>query len=237
MLSVYIQDWTPANWLDGMKNDFVCIPVQSLTGELVAIDLSYRPETTDAALKTLLRPVTPEERLLNQLLIIEEYAGYFRQHGLLCSVAIDFQLARVVTESPFVQQILAHLPFVRLKLSEDFPNLHDGMDNPLLRALHEQLNILWLDDLGAGDANLHALQSSLFEAVKLDRQFYLDNVSKPFFSVLISHIRQYTNRVIVEGVNADAQLAVLARSRVWGVQGYFAPSMSLSALELGSSAG
>lgn len=227
----------PVNWLNGMKNDFVCIPVQSLTGELVAIDLSDRPQVHDTASKTLLRPVSAEDRLLNQLLIVEEYAGYFRQRGLLCSVAIDFQLARAITESPFVQQILTHLPFIRLKLSEDFPNLHDGMDNPLLRALHEQLNILWLDDLGAGDANLHALQSSLFEAVKLDRQFYLNNVSKPFFSVLISHIRQYTNRVIVEGVSAQAQIAILARSKVWGVQGYFAPSVALSALEQGGSAG
>ncbi|MFK8257614.1 EAL domain-containing protein [Erwinia sp. AnSW2-5] len=169
--------------------------------------------------------------MLNQLLIIEEYADYFRQHGLLCSVAIDFQLARAVTESSFIQQILSQLPFVRLKLSEDFPNLHDGMNNPLLRTLIEQLNIIWLDDLGAGDANLNALQSNMFEAVKLDRQFYLENVDKPFFTVLINHIRQYTNRVIVEGVAGDGQLDTLRHSKIWGVQGYFSPELTLENLE------
>lgn len=223
----------PVNWPDGMKNDFFCTPVHTLTGELIAIDLSYRPQPLAATGPSgaVLPPLLPQDRLLNQLLIIEEYADYFRQHGLLCSVAIDFQLARAVTESSFIQQILSQLPFVRLKLSEDFPNLHDGMNNPLLRTLIEQLNIIWLDDLGAGDANLNALQSNMFEAVKLDRQFYLENVDKPFFTVLINHIRQYTNRVIVEGVAGDGQLETLRNSKIWGVQGYFGPALTLGNLE------
>lgn len=223
----------PVNWPDGMKNDFFCIPVHTLTGELIAIDLSYRPHPVAVVGPpgAVLPPLLPQDRLLNQLLIIEEYADYFHQRGLMCSVAIDFQLARAVTESSFIQQILNHLPFVRLKLSEDFPNLHDGMHNPLLCTLIEQLNILWLDDLGAGDANLNALQSNMFEAVKLDRQFYLENVDKPFFNVLINHIRQYTNRVIVEGVAGDGQLETLRNSKIWGVQGYFTPTLTLDNLE------
>ncbi|NNS06109.1 EAL domain-containing protein [Erwinia sp. JH02] len=216
-----------------MKNDFFCTPVHTLTGELIAIDLSYRPQpqAVTGLSGAVLTSLSPQERLLNQLLIVEEYADYFRQHGLLCSVAIDFQLARAVTESSFIQQILSQLPFVRLKLSEDFPNLHDGMNNPLLRTLIEQLNIIWLDDLGAGDANLNALQSNMFEAVKLDRQFYLENVDKPFFTVLINHIRQYTNRVIVEGVAGDGQLETLRNSKIWGVQSYFSPALTLENLD------
>lgn len=223
----------PANWPYGMKNDFFCTSVHTLTGELLAVDLSYRPQplAVTGPPGTVLPPLLPQDRLLNQLLIIEEYADYFRHHGLLCSVAIDFQLACAVTESLFIRQILSQLPFVRLKLSEDFPNLHDGMNNPLLRTLIEQLNIIWLDDLGAGDANLNALQSNMFEAVKLDRQFYLENVDKPFFSILINHIRQYTNQVIVEGVAADGQLETLRTSKIWGVQGYFGPVLTLDKLD------
>ncbi len=73
----------------------------------------------------------------------------------------------------------------------------------------------------------------MFEAVKLDRQFYLENVNKPFFSVLINHIRQYTNRVIVEGVAGDGQLETLRNSKIWGVQGYFAQQLTLDSLECG----
>lgn len=232
-MAIFFTGRMPVNWPDGMKNDFFCTPVHTLSGELIAIDLNYRPQALvvtvpPGAVSPLL---LPQDRLLNQLLIIEEYADYFRHHGLLCSVAIDFQLARAVTESSFIQQILSQLPFVRFKLSEDFPNLHDGMNNPLLRTLIEQLNIIWLDDLGAGDANLNALQSNMFETVKLDRQFYLENVNKPFFTVLINHIGQYTNRVIVEGVAGDGQLETLRNSKIWGVQGYFNPVLTLENLD------
>ncbi len=210
-----------------MINNYICVPIHSLSGELIALDLVHLADQDNS----VSADQDPETRLLNQLLTIEHYAEHFQHNGLLCCVNIDFQLARVVTESRFVQQILSHLPFVRLKLSEDFPNLHDGPNNPLLRTLTEQLNILWLDDLGAGDANLNALQSRMFEVVKLDSQFYLDNVTKPFFGILIANIRQYTNRVVVEGVESAIQLEKLAASKIWGVQGYFASTMGLNALD------
>lgn len=208
-----------------MTNNYCYVPIHSLSGELIALELTVLPHQT--------APQTgdAESRLLDQLLTVERYADYFQLHGLLCCLTIDFPLACAVTESPFIQQILSQLPFLRLKLSENFPNLHDGPDNPLLRALTDRLNILWLDDLGAGDANLNALQSKMFEVVKLDRQFYLDNISKPFFNVLIAHIRRYTNRVLVEGVENEGQLETLAANKVWGVQGYYAQTMALDALD------
>ncbi|MFC0140226.1 EAL domain-containing protein [Erwinia mallotivora] len=210
-----------------MKNT-ICVPIHNLTGELIALDFSqmiFPPGQSLSGSRQI-----AESQLLHQLLTIEHYADYFRLHNLLCCVTINFQLAKAVIESVFIQRILRHLPFVRLKLSEDFPNLHDGPKNPILRTLVEQLHILWLDDLGAGAANLNALQSNMFEAVKLDRQFYLNNVGKPFFNVLIAHIRQYTNRVIVEGVDNPPVLNKLADSKIWGVQGYYLPVMPLSDL-------
>lgn len=204
-----------------MTNNYRYVPIHSLSGELIALELTVLPHQNAP------QPEDAESRLLDQLLTVERYADYFQLHELLCCLTIDFQLARAVTESSFIQQILSHLPFVRLKLSENFPNLHDGPNNPLLRALTDQLNILWLDDLGAGDANLNALQSKMFEVVKLDRQFYLDNISKPFFNVLIAHIRRYTNRVLVEGVENEGQLEKLAASKVWGVQGYYTATLEL----------
>lgn len=220
----------PEHWHDGMTHDYTCIPIHTISGEMIALDFVYRGQD-DASHPRVSTNENPEERLLDQLLTIEHYADYFQLNGLLCSLTINFQLAKVVIQSTFIQQILSHLPFVRLKLSEDFPNLHDGLNNPLLRELIEQLNILWLDDLGAGDANLNALQSKMFEAVKLDKQFYLDNVGKPFFSILIANIRQYTNRVIVEGVENPVQLEKLAASKIWGVQGYYLPTVELANLE------
>lgn len=204
-----------------MITDYTWVPVHTLSGELIALDL-IQNETEQQQ--------DSETRLLDQLLTIEQYADHFQRRGLLCCVTINFQLARVVTESAFIQQILGQLPFVRLKLTEDFPNLHDGLNNPLLRTLVEQLNILWLDDLGAGDANLHALQSKMFEAVKLDSQFFQDNVAKPWFNILIANIRRYTSLVIVTGVESNVQFDKLADTKVWGVQGYYSPDIKMKAL-------
>ncbi|CCG87102.1 EAL domain-containing protein [Erwinia piriflorinigrans] len=215
-----------------MKNEFLCIPLHTLCGELIAIDLCYRPQNKPGHGNPLApQPFMPAQvRLLNQLLIVEHHADIFLQHGLLCSLAIDFQQAQAVIESSLIQQMLSHLPFVRLRLSEQFPNLHDGMNNPLLRTLVERLNVLWLNDLGAGHANLHALQSNMFEAIKLDRQFYQINVRKPWFNILIDRIRQYSSRIIIEGMIDNAQLQVLRDSHIWAVQGYFMPMLTLDNL-------
>lgn len=220
-----------------MNNEFICVPIHTLGGELIGVDVSTRSESGSLSDRLAahhryeqLSFAEKQDLLLNQLLVIEQYSEVFRQHGLLCSLNIDFPLARAVTESSFIQQILSHLPFIRLKLSEEFPNLHDGLRNPLIRTLVERLNILWLDDLGAGYANLHALQSRVFEAVKLDRRFYHENVSKPFFPVLIANIRKYTNQVIIEGVENDVQLETLRNSKIWGVQGFFEGALPLESL-------
>ncbi|AXF78715.1 EAL domain-containing protein [Erwinia tracheiphila] len=209
-----------------MINNLFCVPIHTLDGELIALDFT---QNNHASMKTVSEAAQiAESHLLNQLLAIEQYADYFRLNNLLCCVTINFQLAKVVIESVLIQHILSHLPFIRLKLTEDFPNLHDGPNNPILRTLVEQLNILWLDDLGAGAANLNALQSKMFEAVKLDRQFYLKNAGKPFFNVLMAHIRQYTSRVIVDGDENPLGLNKLADHKIWGVQGYYLPVVPLS---------
>lgn len=235
--AIFSTGMTPSQRQNSMNNEFNCVPIHTLGGELMGVDVSVRPE--GGSLNDRLAAhhhyeqlsfVEKQDLLLNQLLVIEQYADFFRQHRLLCSLNIDFHLARAVVESSFIQQILSHLPFIRLKLSEEFPNLHDGLSNPLIRTLVERLNILWLDDLGAGYANLHALQSRVFEAVKLDRRFYLENVQKPFFPVLIANIRRYTNQVIIEGVESELQLEALRSSKIWGVQGYFESSLPLESL-------
>ncbi len=182
-------------WFEGMKHNFNCTPLHTLSGNVIALDLTSR------------NPIhrNPEAQLLSQLEILANYADPFCRQDLLCCLSIDFGMAAAVLESPRIQLALSELPFVRLKLSENFPNLHDGLANPLLRALAAQINTLWLGDLGAGGANLHALQSKMFQAVKLDRDFYLKNVNKPTFSVLIAHIHRYTQCVIVNGAESTLQ--------------------------------
>ncbi len=210
--------------------EIMCDVLHTPEGRIVALDLHYdEPHNClfQRVVRLQLESLTTtqrEERLIHQLLSLESMAGLLRERQWLCTITLDFTLAQMVTESTFIRQILHQLPFLRLSLSEAFPNLHDGMDNPLIRALCEQLNILWLNDLGAGYANLHAVQSQLFEAVRLDRRFYAENVHKSVFIMLLRQIMQMTSRLIIEGVENETQREMLAQQGVWALQNYrYAP--------------
>ncbi|EPP7097872.1 EAL domain-containing protein, partial [Klebsiella michiganensis] len=77
-----------------------------------------------------------------------------------------------------------------------------------------------LDDLGSGRANVAALTTGCYEAVKIDRAFYRQEIQKPTFSLLMKNIMQYCPYVIVEGVEQQKELSVLRDSGVMAVQGY-----------------
>ncbi|OON41308.1 hypothetical protein BTJ39_04920 [Izhakiella australiensis] len=223
-----------------MTNEFICAPIHAPDGELIGVDLSLCAESEWQDERAAARgsysqlSFTEKEGLLfRQLLVVEQHADFFLGNNLVCGINIDFHLARIITGSQVIQQILSQLPFIRLKLSEKFPNLHDGPENPLIRSLIALQYRLWLDDLGAGFGNLHALQSRIFEAVKLDRRFYLKNVGKAFFPVIINKISQYSERIIIEGVESKQQLETLRACHIWGVQGYYEPAMPLNCLTRG----
>lgn len=211
--------------------EIMCDVLHTPAGRIVALDLHYDEPQSDSHRSVVRRLqlealsiAQREEMLMHQLLSLESMSGMLQQRQWLCSIALDFALAQRVTESVFIQQILQHLPFLRFSLSEEFPNLHDGIDNPLIRALHEQLNILWLNDLGAGYANLNAVQSHIFEAVRLDRRFFAENIHKSMFTVLLRQIMQMTNRLIIDGVEDEAQRIMLEQQGIWALQNYlYAP--------------
>ena len=211
--------------------EIMCDVLHTPDGRIVALDLHY-DEPHSGRYQHMVRRLQlasltisqREELLIHQLLSLESRSVMLRQRQWLCCITLDFALAQRVTESRFIRQILPHLPFLRLSLSEAFPNLHDGMANPLIRTLSEQLNVLWLSDLGAGHANLHAVQSQIFEAVRLDRRFYAENVHKSVFMMLLRQIMQMTNRLIIEGVENEGQRTLLAEQGIWALQNYqYAP--------------
>ncbi|EOC0551357.1 EAL domain-containing protein [Cronobacter sakazakii] len=112
------------------------------------------------------------------------------------------------------------LEFVRLEISEDFDGLEKGIEHPILRTLLNVGYRLFLDDLGSGQANVAALTTGCYEAVKLDRAFYRQEVQIPTFNVLMKNIMKYCPYVIVEGVEQRQELPVLRDAGVTAIQGY-----------------
>lgn len=112
------------------------------------------------------------------------------------------------------------LDFIRLEISENFEGLELGINHPVLKTLINVGYRLFLDDLGSGNANAAALATGCYEAVKLDRAFYRQEVQKPTFNVLMKNIIKYCPYVIVEGVEQRQELPVLRDAGVSAVQGY-----------------
>lgn len=196
------------------------------SGQLIGCELLTRFHREDLPVlnsKYFIMAMTVEgkkELLKQQLEVVEVYASWFRDNRLFCTVNIDTVQARLCVFDRDIIQLLDKLEFVRLEISEDFEGLEKGIEHPILRTLLNVGYRLFLDDLGSGRANVAALTTGCYEAVKLDRAFYRQEVQKPTFNVLMKNIMKYCPYVIVEGVEQRQELPILRDAGVTAVQGY-----------------
>lgn len=205
---------------------FIAEPIMTTSGQLVGCELLTRFHSEDLPVlnsKYFIMAMDAEgkrELLIRQLQAIEVHASWFRDHRLYCTVNIDTIQARLCVFDREVIKLLDKLEYVRLEISEDFEGLELGINHPVLKTLLNVGYRLFLDDLGSGRANVAALTTGCYEAVKIDRAFYLQEVQKPTFNVLMKNIMQYCPYVIVEGVEQQKELSVLRDCGVTAVQGY-----------------
>ncbi|MCE1393204.1 MULTISPECIES: EAL domain-containing protein [Enterobacteriaceae] len=204
------------------------------SGQLIGCELLTRFHREDLPVlnsKYFIMAMTVEgkkELLKQQLEAVEVYASWFRDNRLFCTVNVDTVQARLCVFDRDIIQLLDKLEFVRLEISEDFEGLEKGIEHPILRTLLNVGYRLFLDDLGSGQANVAALTTGCYEAVKLDRAFYRQEVQKPTFNVLMKNIMKYCPYVIVEGVEQRQELPILRDAGVTAVQGYLYRSVNFS---------
>lgn len=205
---------------------FIAEPIMTTSGQLVGCELLSRFHREDLPVlnsRYFIMAMTVEgkkELLKQQLEAVEVYAAWFRDNRLFCTVNIDTVQARLCVFDRDIIQLLDKLEFVRLEISEDFEGLEKGIEHPILITLLNVGYRLFLDDLGSGQANVAALTTGCYEAVKLDRAFYRQEVQKPTFNVLMKNIMKYCPYVIVEGVEQRQELPILRDAGVTAVQGY-----------------
>jgi len=167
--------------------------------------------------------------LMDQIQQIKGKAEFFIKRGLVCSINVDFHMAVIILKDSAVSTLLDELPFIRLEISEQFPNLSDGLKNPLLRALGKRY-VLWLDDLGSGHANMEAVQSGIFECIKVDKQFYWKNSKLLIWPNIIRTISNYCESIIIEGVETTEQRSTMVEG-IAGIQGYIYKSVPFAKIE------
>lgn len=212
-------------------------PITRKDGKLLGVEMLTRLDTGGLIEGSLdiecfigrLLEDSKRQLLLYQLEQVRDKASFFMEHGLICSINIDFTMAGIILKDKEVSTLLAVLPFVRLEISERFPNLSDGMKNPLLRALCERYT-LWLDDLGAGHANMEAVQTGMFTCIKVDKKFYWSNRDSLMWPIIIRNISEHCEQIIIEGVENHNQLSKIGEG-ITGVQGYIYKSVPFSKVE------
>lgn len=101
------------------------------------------------------------------------------------------------------------ISFIAFEVSESFPNLSAGKNNPSVRRLSEMFT-LWLDDFGSGKATLTALYDGLFDYVKIDKRFYWQLFTHQGYDVVIDSLLKNINLlckgVIVGGIEKKSIL-------------------------------
>ncbi|MEP8755444.1 EAL domain-containing protein [Enterobacter hormaechei] len=205
---------------------FIAEPIVTTSGQLAGCEMLTRFHSEDLPVlnsKYFIMAMTVEGKkglLKQQLEAVEVYAAWFRDNRLFCTVNVDNVQARLCVFDRDIIQLLDKLEFVRLEISEDFEGLEKGIEHPILRTLLNVGYRLFLDDLGSGQANVAALTTGCYEAVKIDRAFYRQEVQKPTFNVLMKNIMKYCPYVIVEGVEQRQELPILRDAGVTAVQGY-----------------
>ncbi|MCF2265063.1 EAL domain-containing protein [Enterobacter hormaechei subsp. xiangfangensis] len=209
-----------------INTTFIAEPIMTTSGQLIGCELLTRFHREDLPVlnsKYFIMAMDAEgkrELLTRQLQAIEVRAAWFRDNRLFCTVNIDTVQARLCVFDTDVTRLLDKLEFVRLEISEDFEGLELGIEHPVLSTLLNVGYRLFLDDLGSGRANVAALTTGCYEAVKIDRAFYREEEHKPTFNVLMKNILKYCPYVIVEGVVQRQELPVLRDAGVTAVQGY-----------------
>lgn len=220
-----------------VETHLIAEPITSTDGKLLGVELLTRIDTggiTESTfeMKYFIARLTEDSKrslLLSQLDEVQTKAQFFIKYGLVCSINIDFDMAGIIIKDTEVSTLLGRLPFVRLEISERFPNLSDGMKNPLLNELSQRY-LLWLDGLGAGYANMEAVQTGMFKCVKVDKKFYWNNRNSLMWPVIVRNISEHCEQIIIEGVENHNQLSKIGEG-ITGVQGYLYKSVPFTKVE------
>lgn len=214
-----------------MQTEFIAEPIMSIDERLMGVELLTRFISSEGRSQ---HPgyVISSWDLDRKRLFLYEQCGFiaskqkwFERNNLFCTLNIDQQMAFLVRHDHTLIKTFESMPFVKLELSEHFPGLDKGLKSPLLKALSQGVNGLWLDDLGAGNANVVSLMEGYFEVVKVDRCFFNQQVQKPTFYPLIASIQKHCGKVIIEGIENREHLGILREVGIWGLQGYLIKSV------------
>ncbi|WP_416411769.1 EAL domain-containing protein [Pantoea sp. App145] len=207
---------------------FILEPVYGLSGKLIAWELLTRfaddadinHERNSAREPVFFSHLSVDEKWQIFLLQIEHLEKLYRKgFQQIISVNINRDIVTCIFTDEGIQQKLALLPFFRFEISAFFIARYTRADLLILKGL-AKLAPLWLDDFGPGYSNLTMMSSGIFECVKIDKAFFWKYGENHIFDILLGHLNDLCSGVIVEGVETQRHVELLANKAIYGMQGY-----------------
>ncbi|WP_060440069.1 EAL domain-containing protein [Serratia marcescens] len=222
-------------------SSYVFQPVYSMEGRLLAVEMLSRFNSLDGDLAmpaeigiNLLAPEQRIELFNEQLKLAERNAGWFTGNSVQLTINIEETIVELILSDPALCQWIRQYPFIAFEMSESFPNLSAGKNNPNVQRLSEMFT-LWLDDFGSGKATLTALYDGLFDYVKIDKRFYWQLFTHQGYDVVIDSLLKNINLlckgVIVGGIEKKEYFNKLRYAGVLGLQGFLWPSVGVDNLQ------
>ncbi|WP_293794360.1 EAL domain-containing protein [uncultured Pantoea sp.] len=222
------------------KTVFLLEPVYDLSGQVIARELLTRladdadinnkrnPER-DVGFFSQLSADVKWQLFLHQIeKLIQLYQKGFDQ---IVSVNVDRDIVASIFKDAEMQEKLAQLTLLRLEISAFFTARFNSADLLILKGVAKVTPApLWLDDFGPGYSNLSMFDSGIFEIVKIDKEFFWQFGNGRTFDILLNHLNELCNGVIVEGVENQQQVDLLAHKAIYGMQGYLWQSVYLDDL-------
>ncbi|ALV91135.1 MULTISPECIES: EAL domain-containing protein [Pantoea] len=219
---------------------FLLEPVHSISGELIAWELLTR-FADDADINNKRNP-NRDAGFFSQLPADEKWQLFLHQIGKLIqlyqkgfqqiiSVNVDRDIVASIFKDTEIQEKLAQLTLMRLEISAFFTARFNSADLLILKGVAKVTPApLWLDDFGPGYSNLTMLDSGIFEIVKIDKEFFWQFGDGHIFDTLLNHLNELCDGVIVEGVENQSHIDLLAHKKIYGMQGYHWSGFYLSDL-------
>ncbi|MEG0100735.1 EAL domain-containing protein [Citrobacter sp.] len=220
-----------------MHYHFIADPMRDTTDKLLGVELiarftseSLRPLHSDAII-TAWSSEQKRHFMLEQIQLVARKRDWFEKNNLFCTLNLIDEMALFAIGDPAITTALHAMPFIALQLSERVLSNTACLNNLLINSLSDGPNALWLGNLGSGSAGAGPLVSGNFDVVKMDRSFFLSQLEKPMFPVLIKNIREYCDCVVVDGVEDARIINDLSKTGIWAVQGNIFPPVVFSEIE------
>lgn len=223
------------------NSSYLCQPIYSRGGELLAVELICRFVNTDSKL------VMPTELVLNLLSSQQRYtflqeqiawatqqAAWFESNKVSLNITIEDKLANLVIEYPELKEALKALPFVNINVSESFPEFSLGRKNKRLTEINQSFS-LWLEGFGSGNGNMAPIFDGMFSWVKLDKNFFWRLYAGENFAVilpsLLRNVHRFCRNVVIDGLDTAEYLSAVYDTDIQGVKGLLWPGVEPALLD------